>query len=200
MTDRRRFLASLGALAVSPAFPKDSYPFALGVASGYPAPSSIVLWTRLIGTSALRTEVGWEVAEDEGMKNVVARGSATAEAEWAHSVHVEPQGLRPDRWYWYRFTAGDAQSPIGRTRTAPVAGVPTARLRFGFASCQHYEQGYFGAYRHMVADAPDLIAFLGDYIYESHWGRELMRSHDAPEPYTLHDYRGRYAQVKKGPG
>ncbi len=33
---RRRFLLSLGALAVAPAFSQSAYPFGLGVASGYP--------------------------------------------------------------------------------------------------------------------------------------------------------------------
>jgi alkaline phosphatase D len=190
---RRRFLISLGALAASPALAQiGAYPFALGVASGYPTPSGVVLWTRLIGVPGLTT-VAWQIASDEGMKSIVAQGSASADPAWAHSVHVEAQGLQPDRWYWYRFTTGDAQSPIGRTRTAPEAAARPARLRFGFASCQHYEQGYFNAYRHMVADDPDLIVFLGDYIYESHWGRDLVRSHDSAEPYTLDDYRMRYA-------
>ena len=44
---------------------------------------------------------------------------------------------------------------------------PPSRLRFAFASCQQYEQGYYGAYRHMVADEPDLVLHLGDYIYEA---------------------------------
>jgi alkaline phosphatase D len=195
MIDRRRFLISLGALGVSPAFPQIAPPFPLGVASGYPTASSVVLWTRL----ASPARVHWEVSSDEAMKTIVRRGEAAAEPEWAHSVHVEPQGLEPDRWYWYRFIVGDARSPIGRTRTAPVAGAASARLRFGVASCQHYEQGFFGAYRHMVADDPDLIVFLGDYIYESHWGRDLVRSHGSPEPYTLDDYRARYALYKSDP-
>jgi phosphodiesterase/alkaline phosphatase D-like protein len=175
-------------------------PFGLGVASGYPTATGVVLWTRLVGAASLTpTSVTWEVAGDESMRTIVRRGEASAEPEWAHSVHVEAQGLEPDRWYWYRFSAGDAQSPIGRTRTAPVASAQPARLRFGFASCQHYEQGYFNAYRHMVADDPDLMVFLGDYIYESHWGRDLVRSHASPEPYTLDDYRARYALYKSDP-
>ena len=93
----------------------------------------------------------------------------------------------------------DAQSPVGRTRTAPAADAAGPRLRFAFASCQHYEQGYFAAYRHMAADEPDLVAFLGDYIYESTWGRDHVRNHDAPEPYTLEDYRARYALYKSDP-
>ena len=197
---RRRFLLSLGALAAAPAFSQTASPFGLGVASGYPTAKGVVLWTRVVGASSLTpTPVTWEVASDESMRTIVRRGEAMAEPEWAHSVHVEAQGLEPDRWYWYRFTAGDAPSPIGRTRTAPVAAAQPARLRFGFASCQHYEQGYFNAYRHMVADEPDLMVFLGDYIYESHWGRDLVRAHNAPEPYTLDDYRARYALYKSDP-
>jgi alkaline phosphatase D len=106
---------------------------------------------------------------------------------------VDVHGLEPDRWYWYRFTAADAQSVVGRTRTAPAANAPVARLRFAFGSCQQYEQGYYGAYRHIVADAPDFIAFLGDYIYESSWGKDHVRSHGSLEPYSLEDYRARYA-------
>jgi alkaline phosphatase D len=200
MVDRRRFLVSLGALAASPAFPQPASPFGLGVASGYPTPSGVVLWTRLVGDPGpLAIPVRWELAADESMKSILFSGITNAEPAWAHSVHVEAQGLEPDRWYWYRFTAGDAQSPIGRTRTAPAASTQPSRLRFGFASCQHYEQGWFNAYRHMVADDPDLIVFLGDYIYESHWGRDLVRSHDSSEPYTLDDYRARYALYKTDP-
>jgi len=206
MSDRRRFLQTATALLLSGSFPAraqprfSSYPFTLGVASGYPSPGGVALWTRPTGEfEAGAIPVRWEIAADEAMRKVVASGTGQASPEWAHSVHAEPTGLEADRWYWYRFTAGDAQSPIGRTRTAPMGGAQPARLRFGVASCQHYEQGYFSAYRHMVADDPDLIAFLGDYIYESHWGRDLVRSHGSPEPYTLEDYRARYALYKSDP-
>lgn len=199
MITRRRFLQSLGALAVSTRVQArfGSYPFALGVASGYPSPSGITLWTRLMGALDPTTvPVTWEIAADESMRAVVRRGQELASPEWGHSVHVDAEGLEPGRWYWYRFTAGEAQSPIGRTRTAPAATAAGERLRFAFASCQQYEQGYFNAYRHIVADEPDLIAFLGDYIYETTWGKEHVRSHGAPEPYTLHDYRARHALYK----
>ena len=208
MIGRRRFLEVLAALGVSQALPTcatdrkvsfDSYPFTLGVASGYPSPSGVVLWTRLMGLEPLEIPVRWEVAADEAMRQVIFSGETTADPAWAHSARVEVQGLEPDRWYWYRFTAGDAHSPIGRTRTAPAAAAPTQRLRFAFASCQQYEQGFFGAYRHIVADQPDLVAFLGDYIYESSWGSDLVRSHDAPEPYSLADYRARHALYRSDP-
>ena len=194
--DRRHFLqalAALSALGVShsplaraqllakPRFA--SNPFTLGVASGYPLPTGVVLWTRLApqpaapggGLGPETIPVAWEIGRDEQMKNIAASGTAYASADWAHSLHVEATGLEPGRNYWYRFTAGDAQSPVGRTRTSPGFTANPKRLRFAFASCQQYEQGFFGAYRHIVADDPDLVLFLGDYIYESSWGTNHVR-------------------------
>jgi len=215
MLTRRTFLLALGAAvplgmraarsAPRPQFRRD--PFALGVASGYPWPRGVVLWTRLItdvaandgGLGTAVIPVRWEVAADESMRRIVAAGTVEATPDWAHSVHVEVKGLEPERWYWYRFMAGDAVSPIGRTRTAPAFDARPQQLRFAFASCQQYEQGFYGAYRHLVADEPDLVAFLGDYIYESSWGRNHVREHNPGEPYTLDDYRMRYARYKSDP-
>jgi alkaline phosphatase D len=129
----------------------------------------------------------------------VRRGREIATPRWAHSVHVEATGLEPARPYFYRFHAGGAVSPVGRTRTAPVPDAAPDRLRFAFASCQQYEQGFFTAHRYLARDDLDLVAFLGDYIYESSWGRDHVRKHDAPEPFTLADYRARYALYKSDP-
>src|SRR5262245_7956740 len=201
MFTRRRFLQTLGALPAAAALPAlGAFPFSLGVASGYPTPDGFVLWTRIPGLlDPVAVRVRWEVATEESMRNVVASGEAVAESAWAHSVHVEARGLEPERWYWYRFMGAGGESMIGRTRTAPLAGADAPKLRFAFASCQQYEQGYFGAYRHIVADAPDLVAFVGDYIYESSWGKEHVRSHASPEPYTLDDYRARHALYRSDP-
>jgi len=201
MYSRRRFLKTLGALGAAYALPSFAAdPFSLGVASGYPTPDGVVLWTRLAGNpDPLAVPVRWEIAGDEAFKSVLFSGTATAEPAWAHSVHVDVNGLAPERWYWYRFMTAGAESPIGRTRTAPAAGAADPRLRLAFASCQQYEQGYFGAYRHLAADAPDLVAFLGDYIYESTWGRDHVRKHDVSEPYTLDAYRARYTQYRSDP-
>jgi len=214
MADRREFLRALAALGAggalgacagpAPRMHFASDPFRLGVASGYPTPDGVVLWSRLAadplaphgGLDPVRVLVRWTVARDEALREIVASGTVEATPEWAHSVHVEVRGLEPARWYWYRFAAGDAESPVGRTRTAPAAGAAAAPLRFAFASCQQYEQGYYGAWRHVAADAPDLVAFLGDYIYESSWGRDHVRAHGAGEPYTLADYRVRYGLYK----
>jgi alkaline phosphatase D len=201
MFDRRRFLKALGAVGASATMPRlTHYPFTLGVASGYPTPTSVVLWTRMTGDIApLGIPLRWEIFADESLRKPLAAGETVAEPAWAHSAHVEVQGLQPERWYWYRFITPDAESPVGRTRTAPAPAAPASRLRFAFASCQQYEQGHFAAYRHIVADAPDLVAFLGDYIYESSWGREHVRSHASPEPYTLEQYRARHALYRSDP-
>jgi alkaline phosphatase D len=180
-----------------------AYPFTLGVASGYPRPDGFVLWTRLApepltggGMPPKPVTVAWEVAHDDAFRTVLARGTVIATPEYAHSVHVEPSGLAPGRWYAYRFRAGDAVSPVGRTRTAPAMTAAVERMRFAIASCQHYEQGYFVAYRHMAAEDLDLVVHLGDYIYESSWGRKHVRRHEAPEPVTLAEYRNRHALYK----
>jgi alkaline phosphatase D len=181
-------------------------PFTLGVASGYPEPNAAVLWTRLApeplvpqgGMPAAAVEVTWEVGTDERLRNVVRRGRAFATPEWAHSVHVEVVGLEPARDYWYRFTSGGRESPIGRTRTAASPGTMPEHFTLAVASCQHYEQSYFAAYRGVAADEPDLVVHVGDYIYENR-GTQRMRTHDQPECYTLDDYRLRYALYKTDP-
>ena len=201
MPGRRAFLGSLFLLGAARLLAQPRFrdnPFSLGVASGYPHPGGFVLWTRLAGNlDPVAIPVRWEVADDEAMRKTVASGTVEAHPDWAHSVHVEPRGLEADRWYYYRFFAGDAVSPIGRTRTAPAPNATAPHLRFAFASCQHYEHGYFSAYRHMVADDLDLVVFLGDYIYESSLQRNRVRTHERQdEPVTLEEYRARHALYK----
>lgn len=214
MPSRRHFLVQAAALAAGAprmlrAAPQlNGDPFTLGVASGYPSPDGFVLWTRLApapfapggGMPGVPVPVSWEVAHDAHFGDVVARGTVWAEPAWGHSVHVETQRLMPGRWYFYRFHCGPATSATGRTRTAPAADVMPDRLRFAVASCQHYEHGHYGAYRHMLDDDLDFVVHLGDYIYESSWGPVHVRSHEAVrEPITLDDYRARYACYRLDP-
>ena len=146
-----------------------------------------------------RVPVQWELAADERFTRVVARGEEIAESAWAHSVHAEPVGLAPDRWYFYRFTALDQQSETGRTRTAPAVDAASERLRFVITSCQRYDVGHYAAWRHIAAADLDLVMFLGDYIYESRSGRDAIRRHEAGEVFTLDQYRARYATYKSDP-
>ena len=202
MVSRRHALLAAPGLALTGAIrAQPRTPFTLGVASGEPTPSGVVLWTRLApeplrpdgGMPPAPVPVDWVIAEDEGFRRIVARGNAIAVADEAHSVHVEANGLRPGRDHWYRFTAMGAASPIGRTRTAPATGAMPRQMRLAIASCQQYEQGYYGAHRHIAASAPDLVLFLGDFIYEASWGRNLVRHHGTPTARTLDDYRARHA-------
>ena len=195
---------SSGPAIVSPRFV--GHPFTLGVASGSPSASGVVLWTRLApdplhggGMDPVLVALRWEVASDERFASVVAFGSIDALPGRFHSVHVGVEGLRPDRWYWYRFSAGSEVSPIGRTRTLPAARTAVRQWRVGLGSCQQYEQGYFSAHRHLRDEDLDLMVFVGDYIYESSRGNNLVRRHAAPEPRTLDDYRNRHAQYKTDP-
>jgi alkaline phosphatase D len=183
------------------------YPFTLGVASGEPTPDGMVLWTRLAprpldpdgGMPDQTVEVTCEVATDEGFKRIVALGKARAAPGSAHSVHIEIGGLKPDREYWYRFRAAGHASPTGRTRTTPALDARPERLRIAYGSCQKYEAGYYGAYDHLVADNPDLVLFLGDYIYEGPTGKNAVRPHPSVEAHDLATYRTRYGLYKSDP-
>jgi alkaline phosphatase D len=213
-------LAAAGAAALpagaraDTALPHD--PFQLGVASGDPAADGFVLWTRLApaplnpdglgGMPSAPVDVEWQVANDVGFADVVASGTTTATQAAAHSVHVEVTGLQPGRPYHYRFrtrTTPAYVSPTGRTRTAPAVGATPTQLRFAVASCAHWEEAWFHAYQQIANDSPDLVLFLGDYIYEFSttkstnvreyvdWGTDLV---DA-----LAEYRVRYAQHRTDP-
>jgi alkaline phosphatase D len=201
---RRRFLSGAAAVVASPwiaSGPRaaDVARFSLGVASGQPRADGMVLWTRLTGGDlSPRETVRWELADDEAFTRIVARGEETAEAAWAHSVHAEPVGLEPGRWYWYRFSALGQQSTVGRTRTAPAAD-SAATLRFAIASCQRYDVGHYAAWRHVAAENLDLVMFVGDYIYEYATGKSAVRALEGGEVFTLDQYRARYATHKSDP-
>jgi len=201
---RRRFLSGAAALVATPWLASGSRAadvarFSLGVASGQPRADGMVLWTRLTGGDmAARETVHWEIAHDEAFTRIAARGDEVAEAEWAYSVHAEPAGLEPDRWYWYRFRALGERSAVGRTRTAPRADA-AASLRFAIASCQRYDVGHYAAWRQVAAEDLDLVMFLGDYIYEYGTKKDAIRPLEGGEVFTLAQYRARYTTYKSDP-
>lgn len=195
--------AALGPAPVARAATTASPRFDLGIASGSPTAHSVVLWTRLTGSDLPeRVPVHWELAHDEAFKRIAARGTDTAEAAWAHSVHAQPRGLEAGRWYWYRFQALGERSAVGRTRTAPTAEARTgasSALRFAIASCQRYDAGHYAAWRDVAEQHLDLVMFLGDYIYEGASKGSVLRSHEGGEARTLEAYRARYATYKRDP-
>lgn len=184
----------------------DAAPFTLGVASGDPTASSVMLWTRLApepltdGDGGLdeTVEVAWVVAEDPRLRRIVKTGTTPATSALAHSVHVDVTGLEPGRTYWYRFAALGRVSRIGRTRTAPAPGA--ARLRVGYVSCANFQHGEFAAYRHLAREDLDVVFCLGDYQYEYTAGEYAgYREHQAFETVTLEQYRQRTALYKGDP-
>ncbi len=234
--DRRRFLATATALGLTGAWAaraqpskaswterRDLYP--QGVASGDPAPSSVILWTRYPsqGDAAALT---LEVAEDQDFQRVVATTKTEARAAMGWTTRVLAGGLKPATVYWYRFTDSQgAGSRVGRTITAPAADDPRP-VRFTFVSCQNVNQGAQNAYRRMLFEdraAPadqqlNFVLHLGDFIYELVWypedrpkgmydrrlrdivryanGRKIADFH---VPTTLDDYRAVYAAYLTDP-
>ena len=182
------------------------YPFKLGVASGEPDATSVVIWTRLApeplnggGMPLANVPVRWRVARDPDMRRVVARGTIVATPELAHSVRVVVSGLEPENWYWYQFTVGREESPIGRTRTAPSLQSNLNQFKFAFVSCQNYQQGYYTAYKYLAEDDLNLVVHTGDYIYEGGISSTAVRPHNGSEIFTLEDYRNRYGLYKSDP-
>ncbi len=207
--------AILGAAACAGPAPRKSYEavvgagedlFAHGVASGDPAPDSVVLWTRVSPSGVDVMPVRWEIAQDTDFSALAASGDAEARFEGDFTVKVLATGLSPGTRYFYRFSVGDARSPVGRTKTLPAGALAAAR--FAVVSCTNYPFGHFNVYD-LIARRDDLdaVIHLGDYIYE--YGRDgyggeegaaLGRNHEpAHEIVTLADYRARHAQYKADP-
>ncbi|MFC4071105.1 alkaline phosphatase D family protein [Actinoplanes subglobosus] len=212
--DRRYFVlggvATAGSLVLpSSAVAATPTPFQLGVASGDPDPTSVVLWTRLAvkplngdghgGMPSRPVTVQWQVSPNSRFTRIVASGSVNARYTDGHAVHVVARGLQPGASYFYRFRALGHLSPIGRTRTTPAAGTYGPELRIAVASCANYENGYYTAYRRIAEEDPGMVLFLGDYIYEDTGVTGRVRSHAGGETVTLGDYRRRYAQYRSDP-
>ena len=152
---------------------RDLYP--QGVASGDPAPDSVILWTRRApdaGASAHRLMV--EVASDEAFTRIAARGDVEVSAATDWTCRFLAAGLRPAREYWYRFVdeAGNT-SRVGRTLTAPTAN-DDRPVKFAFVSCQDPTNSALNAYRRMIyedvrrprEEQLSFVLHLGDFIYE----------------------------------
>lgn len=211
--DRRSFILTgtlgLGAYAI-PGFAQGPNwivdGFTHNVASGEPAPRSMLLWTRYVGkgdSAKLRVEL----SQSADFAKIVAGGEAITGPwrDWTTKITVT--GLNPGTPYFYRFVAPDgAFSPVGRTKTLPEGEA----ARFGIAvfSCANLPYGYFNAYGHAAArDDIDLAVHLGDYLYEYQKGGYAPASGAVdgrwplPDGEIIHlaDYRLRYASYRVDP-
>ena len=218
---RRRALGLLGGAAAAAFIPglsrrawaltdaSASQLFTLGVASGDPTATSVVLWTRLApdplnggGMGAANARVDWQVATDAAMTSIVKAGAVDALARDGHALNVQVAGLAPNSWYYFRFGHRGEWSRIGRTRTFPAANVMPTQMRFVLASCQDYEAGYYAAWRDaLVQEQVDFVLFVGDYIYEygADLTKPLERRNNGAEILSATDYRNRYALYRLDP-
>ena len=193
-------------------------PFTLGVASGSPRETSVILWTRLApdplrggGMPMTDVAVRYRIWADVEKRHLVREGDVTAHAIDGHSVHLLAEGLRPGREYWYQFAVGVFETVLGRTRTASRRD---SRVRLALASCQSWQSGYFNAFADIAAWAPDCVIHVGDYIYEGGIAPlgertvetagetrafRTVRQHNSAEIVTLWDYRNRYALYNSDP-
>jgi alkaline phosphatase D len=207
-SDRRAFFRRSGgaaaALAGAALWPRagraaEDGVFQHGVASGDPLDDRVVLWTRVTPPDgAASVAVDFVVARDPGLTDIVRSGRVTATPARDFTVKPDVAGLQPGTTYYYGFSALQAQSPVGRTRTLPVGAVD--RLRMAVVSCSNHAAGYFNAYARIAERADlDLVLHLGDYLYEYGSGTygNVRPAEPPTEIVTLTDYRTRHAQYKR---
>jgi alkaline phosphatase D len=178
------FLALPSSGVASVRLPMGSPPihFPQGVASADPQANSIVLWTRAEPVEAIEAvKLSVQVALDDSFDNMVMDTLVHTDAQSDYTVRVYLNGLQPDTRYYYRFVGPNSTtSRLGQTRTAPHPDQAKA-VSMAFASCQSYEQGYFGSWARMLEDdeqtaAEEKIQFvlhLGDFIYERSWHKRI---------------------------
>lgn len=181
---------------VSPLYDAQRKPFYHGVASGDPLHDRVIIWTRVTpDDSASMIDVSWEVAASEDFARILKKGKVTTSAEKDYTVKVDVTGLDGDREFYYRFSALDEMSPVGRTKTLPRDHVDS--LKLAVVSCSNWQHGYFNAYGRVAEKDVDAVVHLGDYIYEYgvNNARNVDRRHlPEHEIITLDDYRTRYSQ------
>jgi alkaline phosphatase D len=175
-------------------------PFYHGVASGDPLSDRVIIWTRVTPDTPGIINGTWRVSSDTSMSDTVAIGSFTTDSSRDYTVKIDVSGLNSNTTYYYVFTALNANSLIGRTKTAPLSNEAN-HLKFGVVSCSNFEAGYFNAYARLgERNDIDAVIHLGDYIYEYPTGaygdstiQNSGRVHDTVETVSLAQYRSRYS-------
>ncbi|HXV52282.1 MAG TPA: alkaline phosphatase D family protein [Solirubrobacterales bacterium] len=139
--------------------------FAHGVASGFPSPKAITVWTRLSGIDR-SSKLTVEVATDKGFNKVLESVAVKAEKSRDYTVHHRIKGLEPGEQYFYRFFTQGKESRVGKFRTAPPTDSKET-IRIGYFSCQNWNAGFYNAQAGLAKEKDlDLVLCLGDYIYE----------------------------------
>lgn len=196
--------------------------FSEGVGSGDPESDSVILWTRAVPPSGEQVSLVLQVSEYEDLRELVLEATVVASASDDFTVRARVDGLKAGQHYFYRFfAAAGGRSRLGRTMTAPAAAAESA-VNLAFASCQNFEQGYYGAWARMVADDQQAdpeqqiqcVVHLGDFIYERYrhaategqtFVRQLAafpdgrRDDEREWAHSLADYRHLYIEHLRDP-
>ena len=185
-------------------------PVRLGVASGDPTPNGVVLWTRLApapldggGMTEELFGVRYEVAADEEFRRIVRRGAIEALARrGAHRPRRDRRAPAGDRLLVpLQVGHGDRAASAGRApRRRPARRRP---VRFAFASCQNYTNGF---YRRLRATWPSRTSSSSSTSATTST-RGRARSGVPASATTsrrrsclsLSDYRTRHAQYRTDP-
>lgn len=179
--DRRRFIrsamyftvasATMGLSACGggdPAAPRETFSFPLGVASGDPKDSSIVFWTRCVGTAVHTTiPLKLEISTTSGFETILTSVDLTATATYDFTVRAKVTSLSPATRYYYRFTSGQDSSPVGTAKTAPAPTSTPTQMKFAWLTCQDWSINHWAAMDLIAAEELDFMVHLGDYIYET---------------------------------
>lgn len=165
--------------------------FSLGVASGDPTETAVMVWTR---TDAPRA-VTLQVARDESFAQVEQTIAAESSADADNTLKIDVRGLSPGTGYFYRFVATDnplERSDVGFFHTAPTASIARP-LRFVFSGDTNYATAPFGVVAGIPAEGADFFIWFGDTIYGDvpAGGLGVAR--------TLDDYRAKHRQVRGDP-
>ena len=164
--------------AIPDSAPNISFP--QGVASADPQKDAVVLWTRAEPETKIENvQLLLQVSPVEDFSSILVESLLNTGPDSDYTIRTYLRGLAADTTYYYRFLGPKgASSRIGRTRTAPGAQQKKS-VSLAFASCQSYEQAYYGSWARMIADdktAVDenkiqFVLHLGDFIYERSWNK-----------------------------
>ena len=147
-------------------------PFTLGVASGDPDPTSVVLWTRLAPDPLNGGGMPDEDVDVRGRSATRTSSRRSSRPAWRPPPPSTATACMPSP----PPDQGDAGSTgSGSATTSARSGTHVAaprrrrdvdRPRFAVANCQNYANGSYAAHRDLAEHEPDFVVLLGDYIYE----------------------------------
>ena len=206
-------ISSIGAIGLSASLSsscsENTYLFNHGVASGDPLEDRVILWTRVTPQKPGPIETVLEISENENFSKIVFLKKLHTSSLSDYTIKYDFLAKKycdSDKWFFYRFRAGNTISEIGKSKTFSEN---TSTAKIGIFSCSNYPAGYFNAYQAAAKKNDlDLWLHLGDYLYEYPMGGYATDNAEklgrVPKPLhemiSLSDYRQRHAQYKLDEG